>query len=39
MMEAPGFYYPEMPQSVFKKDETGRELEIKPNESKLFMWK
>ena len=29
MMEASDFNYPEMPQTGFKKNETGKEVEIK----------
>ena len=38
-MGAPDFNYPEMPQPVIKQDKTGKEVEIKPSEGELFMWK
>ena len=38
-MEEQDFAYPQMPQSIIKKDETRKEVEINPSEAKIFMWK
>ena len=36
-MEEQDFAYPQMPQSIIKKDETRKEVEINPSEAKIFM--
>ena len=39
IMEQLYLTYPEMPQPIIKKDETGKEVELNPSKAELFMWK